>query len=251
MTMGRPQRFETRGASADRTLSDGNARLIESLRGGLIVSCQARAEHPLRDPGVIARLAECAALGGAVAVRVNSPQDIRAVLERCSLSIIGLHKVPLGHRNVITPTLALARGLVEAGANIIAIDFTHESPGDPAELADAIHQELGRLVMADVSTVDEGLAAWASGVDFVGTTLAGYTQAQLPTPDEPNLNLVEKLSEAGVRVVAEGRYRCQKDLAAAFDRGAWAVVVGGAITDPVAITSRLVRATPGARRESP
>lgn len=251
MTMGRPQRFETRGASADRTLSDGNARLIESLRGGLIVSCQARAEHPLRDPGVIARLAECAALGGAVAVRVNSPQDIRAVLERCSLSIIGLHKVPLGHRNVITPTLALARGLVEAGANIIAIDFTHESPGDPAGLADAIHQELGRLVMADVSTVDEGLAAWASGVDFVGTTLAGYTQAQLPTPDEPNLNLVEKLSEAGVRVVAEGRYRCQKDLAAAFDRGAWAVVVGGAITDPVAITSRLVRATPGARRESP
>lgn len=251
MTMGRPQRFETRGASADRTLSDGNARLIESLRGGLIVSCQARAEHPLRDPGVIARLAECAALGGAVAVRVNSPQDIRAVLERCSLSIIGLHKVPLGHRNVITPTLALARGLVEAGANIIAIDFTHESPGDPAELADAIHQELGRLVMADVSTVDEGLAAWASGVDFVGTTLAGYTQAQLPTPDEPNLNLVEKLSEAGVRVVAEGRYRCQKDLAGAFDRGAWAVVVGGAITDPVAITSRLVRATPGARRESP
>jgi len=244
------ERFETLGAPADWTPSDGDSRLIESLHGGLIVSCQAPDQHPLRDPKVIARLAECAALGGAVAVRVNSPRDVRAVLQRCSLPVIGLHKVPMGHRSVITPTFALARGLVDAGADVIAIDFTHESPGDPAGLAAAIHQELGRLVMADVSTVDEGLAAWASGVDFVGTTLAGYTQAQLPTPDEPNLDLVEKLSEAGVRVVAEGRYRCQEDLAAAFDRGAWAVVAGGAITNPVAITSRLVRATPGARRES-
>jgi N-acylglucosamine-6-phosphate 2-epimerase len=31
---------------------------------------------------------------------------------------------------------------------------------------------------------------------------------------------------------------------AAFDAGAWAVVVGGAITDPLAITQRLAAATP-------
>jgi N-acylglucosamine-6-phosphate 2-epimerase len=103
-------------------------------------------------------------------VRVNSPQDIRAVLKRCSLPVISLHKMPMGHRSVITPTLALAQGLVDAGADIIAIDFTHETPADLAGLADAIHQKLGRLVMAGVSTVDEGLEAWASGVDFVGTT---------------------------------------------------------------------------------
>jgi len=183
-------------------------------------------------------------------VRLNSPQDIRAVLKRCSLPVISLHKMPMGHRSVITPTLALAQGLVDAGADIIAIDFTHETPADLAGLADAIHQKLGRLVMAGVSTVDEGLEAWASGVDFVGTTCAGYSHDQLPTPDEPNLDLAWGLSEAGVRVVAEGRYRTQEDVTAAFSRGAWAVVVGGAITNPVAITSHLVRATPGARRES-
>jgi N-acylglucosamine-6-phosphate 2-epimerase len=249
VTTGQTQPYETPTASVDRTPSDADLRLIESLRGGLIVSCQASGKHPLRDPEVIARLAECAALGGAVGVRVNSPQDIQAVLQRCKLPVIGLHKMPMGHRSVITPTLALAQGLADVGADIIAIDFTHESPGNPAELADAIHQKLGRLVMADVSTVDEGLEAWATGVDFVGTTLAGYSQDQLPTPDEPNLDLVRGLSEAGVRVVAEGRYRTQEDLTAAFTRGAWAVVVGGAITNPVAITSRLVRATPGARRE--
>lgn len=248
MTNGHLKRFAALATSSDAGPQDANTRLIESLKGGLIVSCQAPAEHPLRDPMVIARLADCAALGGAVAVRVNSPEDVRAVLQRCSLPVIGLHKMPMGHRSVITPTFTFAQGLVDAGVDIVAIDFTHESPGDPGRLAEAIQQELGRLVMADVSTVDEGLAAWASGVDFVGTTLAGYTQAQLPTPDEPNLDLVEKLADAGVRVVAEGRYRSQRDLAAAFDRGAWAVVVGGAITNPVEITSRLVQATPRAKR---
>ena len=247
MTSGHLKRSDTFATLNDGTPPAANSRLIESLKGGLIVSCQAPDQHPFRDPEVIARLADCAALGGAVAVRVNSPRDIRAVRKQCSLPVIGLHKMPIGHRSVITPTFALAKGLVDAGADIVAIDFTDESPGDPAGLAAAIHQELGQLVMADVSTLDEGLKAWASGADLVGTTLAGYTQAQLPTPDEPNVDLVQKLSEAGVRVVAEGRYRNQEDLAAAFDRGAWAVVVGGAITNPVAITSRLVRATPKAK----
>jgi N-acylglucosamine-6-phosphate 2-epimerase len=244
VTTGHLKRFDTSTTPRDGKRQNAESQLIESLKGGLIVSCQAPDQHPLRDPKVIARLADCATLGGAVAVRVNSPRDIRAVRERCRLPVIGLHKIPIGHRSVITPTFAFAKGLVDAGADIVAIDFTDESPGDPARLAQAIHQELGQLVMADVSTLDEGLEAWASGADLVGTTLAGYTQAQLPTPDEPNFSLVRKLADAGVRVVAEGRYRSQEDVAAAFDRGAWAVVVGGAITNPVAITSRLVRATP-------
>ena len=249
MTTSHIKRLDPPTTPKGGTAEGAKSQLIEALKGGLIVSCQAPDQHPLRDPEVIARLADCAALGGAVAVRVNSPRDIRAVRERCKLPVIGLHKTLIGHRNVITPTFAFAKGLVDAGADIIAIDFTGESPGDPAGLALAIHQELGQLVMADVSTFDEGLEAWASGADFVGTTLAGYTQAQLPTPDEPNFDLVKKLADAGVRVVAEGRYRSQDDVGAAFDRGAWAVVVGGAITNPVAITSRLVRATPKGKRD--
>lgn len=218
--------------------------LIDSLRGGLVVSCQASAGHPLSSPDVIGRLALCAELGGAVGVRANSPDNIHAVRTYSRLPVIGLHKVDIGHRRAITPNLELARGLVDAGASIIAVDFNGESPGNPRELVAAIHTELGRPVMADVSTFAEGVAAWEAGVELVGTTLAGYTAEQLPTPDEPDLALVARLAEAGVTVVAEGRYRSPAAVAAAFDQGAWAVVVGTAITDPVAITSRLAGATP-------
>jgi N-acylglucosamine-6-phosphate 2-epimerase len=216
---------------------------VNRLRGGLIVSCQAPAGHPLRDPEVIARLAECAALGGAAGLRVNSAEDIAAVRRRTDLPVIGLHKVRHGHRDVITPTLELAAGLAEAGADLIAVDLTPESPGPGLKLIEQVH-ELGVPVMADVSTLDEGLAAWGAGADLVGTTLSGYTARQLPTPYDPDLHLVGALASRGVRVIAEGRYRTEHEVRQAFAAGAWAVVVGGAITDPVSITRRLAAAAP-------
>ncbi|NRQ39956.1 putative N-acetylmannosamine-6-phosphate 2-epimerase [Nonomuraea sp. NN258] len=212
------------------------------LPGGLIVSCQAPDGHPLRDPEVIARLAECAVRGGAVGLRVNSAVDVAAVRRRTDVPVIGLHKVPHGHRHAITPTLDLAAELAEAGADVIAVDLTEETPGPGLKLIEPIHA-MGPAVMADVSTIDEGLAAWAAGADVVGTTLSGYTARQLPTPDEPDLRLVAALAERGVRVIAEGRYRTERHVRQAFAAGAWAVVVGGAITDPIAITRRLAAAT--------
>ncbi|MFB4280357.1 N-acetylmannosamine-6-phosphate 2-epimerase [Nonomuraea sp. MTCD27] len=216
---------------------------MKQLRGGLIVSCQAPGGHPLRDPDVIARLAECAVLGGAAGLRVNSAEDIAAVRRRTDVPVIGLHKVSHGHRDVITPTPELAAGLVEAGADAIAVDLTPEAPGPGLKLIEHIH-ELGRPVMGDVSTLDEGLAAWEAGADFVGTTLSGYTARQLPTPHDPDLRLVGALAARGVRVIAEGRYRTEDHVRQAFAAGAWAVVVGGAITDPVSITRRLAAAAP-------
>ncbi|MER7500059.1 putative N-acetylmannosamine-6-phosphate 2-epimerase [Nonomuraea pusilla] len=225
------------------------ADVLGLLRGGLVVSCQAPAGHPLRDPGVIAALAECAVLGGAAGLRINSPADIRAVRRGTALPVIGLHKVRHGHRDVITPSLELAAGLAEAGADVIAIDLTPESPAHGPELVAAVRDELGRPVMADVSTLEEGLAAWGAGADVVGTTLSGYTARQLPPPDDPDIELVAALAARGVRVVAEGRYRTEDQVRRAFDAGAWAVVVGSAITDPVAITARLRAATPRALDE--
>ncbi|MCK2218707.1 putative N-acetylmannosamine-6-phosphate 2-epimerase [Actinomadura sp. ATCC 31491] len=213
------------------------------LRGGLVVSCQAPAGHPLRDPEVIARLAECAVLGGAAGLRVNSAADITAVRRRTGAPVIGLHKVRHGHRDVITPTAELATELAAAGADMIAVDLTPESPGPGPALIEHVHG-LGLPVMADVSTLEEGLAAWDAGADVVGTTLSGYTARQLPTPPDPDLGLVEALAARGVRVAAEGRYRTEEQVRRAFGAGAWAVVVGGAITDPIAVTRRLAAATP-------
>jgi N-acylglucosamine-6-phosphate 2-epimerase len=221
--------------------------VLERIGGGLVVSCQAPEGHPLRDAATIARLARCAELGGAAALRINSAEDIRAVRRRTALPIIGLHKVPYAHRHLITPTLALAEDLAAAGADLIAIDLTHESPASGALVA-AVRESLGVAVMADVSTLEEGLAAWEAGAEVVGTTLSGYTARHLPTPDDPDLALVGELSARGVRVVAEGRYRTAEQVRQAFEAGAWAVVVGGAITDPVAITARLTSATPAGPR---
>ncbi|MEV4218041.1 putative N-acetylmannosamine-6-phosphate 2-epimerase [Nonomuraea sp. NPDC049725] len=219
--------------------------MLEQIRGGLVVSCQAPDGHPLRDPETIARLARCAELGGAAGLRINSAADIRAVRRHTALPVIGLHKIPYAHRHLITPTLGLARDLAAAGAAMVAVDLTRESPAD-AELVAAVRAFVP--VMADVSTLDEGLAAWDAGAAVVGTTLSGYTAAQLPTPDDPDLALVAALAGRGVRVVAEGRYRTEDQVRRAFEAGAWAVVAGGAITDPVSLTARLTHATPAASR---
>lgn len=216
------------------------------LRGRLVASVQASAGAPARDTHVIAALAESALLGGASGLRLNGPEDIRRVRPVTDAPIIGLHKVWNGVRNVITPERALAAGLAEAGADIIAVDATTEQLGTDFRLIGEIAAATGRPVMADVSTVAEGERAWAAGAAVVGTTLSGYTPHS-PRQDDPDLDLVAALVAAGIPTIAEGRYQTPAQVRAAFDAGAFAVVVGGAITDPIALTRRFVAVTPAAR----
>lgn len=76
----------------------------------------------------------------------------------------------------------------------------------PVSVADLYQRAraTGCLTMADASNIDDGLLAHHLGIDFIGTTLSGYTQATVPT--EPDLALVTQLAQAGCRVIAEGRY---------------------------------------------
>lgn len=217
---------------------------IAQLQGGLIVSCQALPDEPLHGAAIMARMALAAQQGGAVGIRANGPDDIAAIRAAVSLPIIGIYKD--GNDGVyITPTWQHARAVAEAGAAIIALDATQRPrPGGEqfGELADAIHTELHKLVMADVSTLDEGLAAEALGADLLSTTLSGYTpySRQNATPD---FDLVQSLAQrSGVPVIAEGRIRTPEDARRALDAGAFAVVVGGAITRPQSITNWFVAA---------
>ncbi len=227
--------------------SPGRKPAVQALEGGLVVSCQAGAGHPLADPDVIARLAACAEAGGAVGVRVESAEDVRAVRARIGLPVVGIRKVDVGaHRPFITPTLADCAALAEAGADIIALEAVTDNrayDGEAADLIRAVHEELGRPVMADVATLEEGLAAWAAGADLVGTTLSGYTRASASRVG-PDLALVAELASHGVRAVLEGRVDRPEQVRAAFEAGAWTVVVGTAITDPIALTRRYAAGTP-------
>lgn len=222
---------------------------IGALAGGLIVSCQARGDHPLSPPWVIARLAACAAMGGAVGLRIEHPDDVHAVKSTVDLPVIGLTKVAAGDRNLITPSWQLAADLAAAGADIIAFEATDRGEVPPEKMVARIHEELNRPVMADVATLTQGRAAWAAGADLVSSTLSGYT-ADSPQQSGPDLALVEELAAEGVRVVAEGRLSTSDDVRGAFAAGAYAAVVGTAITDPVWITAQLVQVSP-VRRGGP
>jgi N-acylglucosamine-6-phosphate 2-epimerase len=200
-------------------------------------------------------LAECAQLAGAVGLRINGAEDIRAARQRSRLPIIGLYKVrDPGGRDFITPGLSYAEQLANAGADLIAVEVTDEVPGDPLALVTAVRTELGLPVMADVSTLVEGQRAWDAGAAVVGTTLSGYTATSRDGSRHgggggPDLTLVRELADYGIRTVAEGRYVTPEHLIDAYRAGAWTVVIGTAITDPVAIARRLVQATPAARDE--
>ncbi|GAA2583695.1 N-acetylmannosamine-6-phosphate 2-epimerase [Dactylosporangium fulvum] len=217
--------------------------LLDRLRNRLIVSCQPLADQPddpMRDPGVQARIAAAVVLGGASGIRANGTADIAAVRAAVTVPLIGLIKDGTAGC-VITPTAAHAERVVDAGADIVALDATARPRPDRRSVGDTIRvvHDRGALVLADVSTLEEGEAAVAAGADAVATTLSGYTGG--PIPHEPDIDLVARLADRlPVPVLAEGRYRKAEQITGAFEAGAHAVVVGNAVTSPLWITRSLL-----------
>lgn len=225
--------------------------VIGTLRGGIIVSCQAPDGSPLRRPAIMAAMAEAAAMAGAVGIRANGADDVRAIRQVVALPIVGIDKRPdLDPVAYITPDLASVAALVEAGADLVAVDATLRPrsgapslPRSAADLIAKVRQAFPDLaVMADVSNLREGLAAHDAGADLVATTLSGYTDGS-PIPKDPDIELVEALARLQpLPVVAEGRFSSPEQVRRAFEAGAHAVVVGTAITDPLALAKRFVAA---------
>lgn len=228
-------------------------KLLDSLRGGLIVSCQARPGNPMKSPRIMAAFAQAAEMAGAVGLRANGGPDIRAIRSVSSLPIIGINKQRDTRWPVyITPTVSAARQVVTAGATIVAVDATHRPRRggmSPEQLIAEIKRDLHCLVMADIDTVEEGIAAACAGADLVATTMGGYTDAR-PSTDGPDLWLLGELARSiQVPVICEGRIHNPEQVAAAFSAGAFAIVVGTAITNPIAIAQTFARATPRGARE--
>jgi len=217
-------------------------------KGSLIVSCQARADNPLHGSVFMAAMALAARDGGAAGIRANGAEDVKAV-KAAGLPVIGINKVFSDAYPVyITPNFDSARVLVEAGADIIALDCTPRSrDGEAAEiLIRRIRDELGAEVFADISTLEEGIAAEQWGATYISTTLAGYTEYTTKTPG-PDLDLVRALAaRVKAPIVAEGRYNTPELARAAIDAGAYAVVVGTMITNPREITKVFAKEVLGA-----
>ncbi|MBN8618158.1 MAG: N-acetylmannosamine-6-phosphate 2-epimerase [Anaerolineae bacterium] len=222
---------------------------VEALRGQIIISCQAGTDEPLHGPHFMAAMARAAAEGGAAGIRANGEADVAAICSAVDLLVIGINKVHyFGFEVFITPTFEDAQAVVRAGAKLVALDGTSRPrPGGESleEIVTRIHTELHVPVMADLSCLDDALASEAAGVDFLGTTLSGYTNHGRPAIEGPDLDFISELvANTHKPVIAEGRFYEPRQVAEAFARGAFAVVIGGAVTRPQEITRRFVAAVP-------
>lgn len=212
---------------------------LAQLHDSLVVSVQAYPGEPMRDPLVMASVAEACVQGGAVGIRAQGLDDLREIRMRVPVPLIGLRKV--GTDGVfITPTLEDAVACADAGSDIVAIDGTRRRRPDGRTLAETVAEfRLARpdvLLMADCGSLDDALAAEQAGVDCVGTTLAGYTGERARTSG-PDFDLLDEfVSRIALPVIAEGRFHSPADARAGLRAGAHAVVVGTAITHPTTIT---------------
>lgn len=223
--------------------------VLQRIQGKLIVSCQAPDGDVFHSPECMARFAEAARDGGAAGIRANGVDDIRAIRKAVDLPIVAIAKRTWSDgRILITGDFDDARALSETGAEMIAIDVTVRGQRFGAlERLARIKRELGVVVLADIATVEEAVAAERAGADAVLSTMRGYTDETLHiTAFEPGF-IAELTRAVSVPVIAEGRIGTPGEARAAIEAGAWAVIVGTAITRPSAIT-RLFAAAIGAAK---
>ena len=223
--------------------------VFSQIKGGLIVSCQALEHEPLytKEGGVMPLMAKAAAEAGAVGIRANTVRDIMQIKEAVDLPVIGIIKKDYaGTPMYITVTMKEVDELAACGVDIIAVQGTSALRPDgstAAQFIEAIKEKYPeQLVMADCATIEEGIACALAGADFIGTTMRGYTPETQGCNDIDYNFIAQLVEKCPARIIAEGHIHYPEQAKKALDAGAFALVVGGAITRPAEITARFISA---------
>ena len=216
---------------------------FEQVKGKLIVSCQALPDEPLHSSYIMGRMAYAAYVGGASGIRANTVADIKEIKTTVDLPIIGIIKHQYGDNNVyITPTMTEIDALVAEGVDVIAIDGTKRERPDGRTLENLMKEVRAKypdqLFMADFSCAEEAVECERLGFDIVGTTLVGYTE--YTKGNDPLTELAKVVAAVKIPVIGEGNLDTPAKAKKALETGAYAVVVGGAITRPQQITRKFV-----------
>lgn len=222
---------------------------VEQLRGKLIVSCQALPDEPLHSSFIMGRMALAAYEGGAKGIRANTPEDIKEIRSQVDLPIIGIVKRDYeGSAVYITPTMREVDELMSVKPEIIAIEATGDLRPSGATLEE-FYKEVRKkypdqLLMADCSTVEEGIAADELGFDFIGTTMVGYTKQSKGDHIEADDFKILRGFVKGCShpVIAEGNINTPEKAKRVIQLGAYATVVGSIITRPQLITKAFAQA---------
>ncbi len=220
--------------------------VLETLRGGLVVSCQPVDDGPMDQPDIVAAVAQAAVAGGAVGLRIEGVDNLRAVRPLVSVPIIGIVKTDSYDTPVrITVSKSDVSALAACGADIVAYDGTDRPRKDPRE--DVLSSILanGAIAMADCSTLNDARAAQAGGATILGTTLSGYTSATATEGEEPDLEIIRQFGALNAFVMAEGRFNTPKLATNAISAGADCVTVGSALTRLELMTASFAKAVKG------
>ena len=226
--------------------------IFKSIKGSVVISCQALPNEPLyvEEKSIMYLMARAAKMAGSPAIRTNSVRDVIAIKKETGLPVIGLIKIEYeGSEVYITPTMKEVDEVVDAKRDVIALDCTFSKRLNDESINDFIKSIKEKypnvILMADISTYEEGINAYKCGVDMVGTTMNGYTPQSIKE-NVNNLELVKKLTkEIDIPVIAEGKIHYPYQAKEMLDAGAYAVVVGGAITRPLEIAQRFINAAKG------
>ncbi len=214
-------------------------KILNNIKGKLIISCQAAKDEPLYNESAMnAMIQTVVTLGKINALRLAGKRDVKNTKKMFgeNVTIIGITKpdvIPKNYKELvyITPDVANAKEIIEANADIVAFDCTKRNK-NAKEIVDFIHSK-EKLAMGDIASFEDAKYAYDIKCDIISTTLSGYTKETEHLPDTPDFELLKKCTEAfDVPIIMEGKIQTEKDVKHAFECGAYAVVIGSMVTRP-------------------